>query len=294
MGGESYGGFRAPKIAHMLQTDQGVGVNGLVMLSPVLDFGRFNSRSGLWDLVARLPSYAAAARERKGPVTREGVADVERYAQGEFLSDLLAGPATAAAVDRLSSKVAELSGLDPALVKRLRGRVSGEVFAREFFRDEGRVSSSYDAMTTGLDPFPESSRSFFDDQLRIGLHAPITQAMVDIYHNRLKWVIENGRYQFQNEQAGRQWDWGGRDNEAVSDLRRAMALDPNMKVIIAHGLTDLVTPYFESKMVLDQLPALGAPDRLQFRVYAGGHMFYSRDDSRHAFHDDVRAVIEKK
>ena len=60
--GESYGGFRAPKIAHRLQVDQGVGVNGLVLVSPVLDFARSQSGRSPLDHVARLPSYAAAQR----------------------------------------------------------------------------------------------------------------------------------------------------------------------------------------------------------------------------------------
>ena len=294
IGGESYGGFRTPKLAHMLQTDQGVGINGIVMISPVLDFGHFNLRSGLWDNLARLPAYAAATREMKGPVTRNDLLDVERYADGEYLADLLKGPRDAAAIDRLTAKVSELTGLDPKLVRRLGGRIPGDVFAREFARDQGRVSSSYDASETGFDPYPESARSNFDDQLRLGLHAPITQAMVDIYHNRLKWVVENGRYQFQNEQAGRQWDWGGRNNEAIGDLRQSLALDPNMRALVSHGLTDIVTPYFETKMLLDQLPAFGSADRLKFNVYPGGHMFYSRDASRRQFREDVRALVEGK
>ncbi len=295
VGGESYGGFRTPKITHMLQTDQGVGVNGMIMLSPVLDFGRFNLQSGLWDLVARLPAYAATAREKKAPVTRQDMLDVEQYAQGEFLADLLKGPRDLAAVARLTTKFAELTGIDPLIVKRYGARLGMETFAREINGESGRVSSLYDARETGFDPYPNSFRNNGDDQLRLGLHAPITQAMVDLYHNRLKWVVENGRYQFQNEQAGRQWDWGNRGSvEAVRDLRQSLALDPKLRVLVGHGLTDLVTPYFETKMVLDQIPAYGSADRLRFEVYPGGHMFYSRDDSRKKFRDDVRGLIEGK
>jgi carboxypeptidase C (cathepsin A) len=291
VGGESYGGFRAPKIAHILQTDQGVGVSGIIMLSPVLDFGRFNSNSQLWQLVARLPSYAAAAREAKGEVTRADLADVESYATGEFLSDLLRGPRDEAAIARLAERVSQLTGLDKNLVRQLGGRISQDTFARELNRNEGRVASSYDARVLGFDPYPQSARTDFDDQLRLGLHAPITQAMVDLYRNKLKWVVENGRYLFMNEEAGRQWNWGNRPAEATGDLRRAMALDPHLKVFASHGLTDLVTPYFETKMLLDQLPAYGAASRVQFKVYPGGHMFYTREASRRAFRDDARAMI---
>ena len=289
--GESYGGFRAPKIAHALQNDQGVSVNGLMLISPVLDFARFNASNSPLGLVARLPGIVATVRERKGPITRESMKDVEDYATGEFLSDLVRGVNDKAAVDRLSGRVAALTGLDAAMVRRIGGRLPNEWFAREVNRDANRVSSLYDGNVTGIDPYPQSPRSDSEDQLRIGLHAPITQAMVDLYHGRLNWTVENGRYQFINEQAGRQWEYG-RNPEAVRDLRAVLALDPKLKVVVMHGLTDLVTPYFESKMVLDLIPDFGTPERLRLVVYPGGHMIYARDDSRHMMHEDGRKLIE--
>ena len=104
--GESYGGFRAPLIAGKLQSDIGIGMSGLVLLSPVLDFGWLSEpRWKAMDFVARLPSFAAAARERDGPVTRAGLAEVERYAAGEYLTDFLSGVGDHAAVARMSEHV---------------------------------------------------------------------------------------------------------------------------------------------------------------------------------------------
>src|SRR5215468_248693 len=81
--GESYGGIRGPKVVRNLQTDQGVGVRGLILVSPLFDFREFSGTS-LLQYVASLPSFAAVAREGKGPVTRADLADVETYARGEF------------------------------------------------------------------------------------------------------------------------------------------------------------------------------------------------------------------
>jgi carboxypeptidase C (cathepsin A) len=89
--GESYGGFRAPKLAAKLN-DQGVGVSGLVMVSPVIDFGwRGNGRQSPFNWVVRLPSMAAAAREATAPFDREALREAERYASGEYLQDLVRG-----------------------------------------------------------------------------------------------------------------------------------------------------------------------------------------------------------
>ncbi len=103
--GESYGGFRGPKVVHDLQTKEGVGVTGLILISPVLDFREF-AGSSLLQYVASLPSFAAVARQEKGTVTPADLADVEQYARGEFLSDLVKGQADKEATTRLADKVA--------------------------------------------------------------------------------------------------------------------------------------------------------------------------------------------
>ena len=90
--GESYGGIRGPKIVRNLQTQQGVGVRGLIMVSPLFDYRDF-AGSSLLQYMYTLPSMAAVAREAKGAVTRADLADVERYAQGEFIADLIKGQA---------------------------------------------------------------------------------------------------------------------------------------------------------------------------------------------------------
>ncbi len=152
--GESYGGIRGPKIVHNLQTKQGVGVRGLILVSPVLDF-RDWSGSSLLQFVARLPTMAAVAREAKGPVTHKDLADVERYARGEYLVDLVKGQADAEATNRIADKVASLTGIDAAVTRRLAGRFSVGEFRREFDRKNGKVTGRYDASVTGFDPYPE-------------------------------------------------------------------------------------------------------------------------------------------
>ena len=88
------------------------------------------------------------------------------------------------------------------------------------------------------------------------------------------------------------WDWGGgrSTHEIVGDLRGVLANDPRMRVLVAHGASDLVTPYFENQMIIDQMPPFASPERLKLSVYGGGHMFYSRDASRRAFREDARAL----
>ena len=292
--GESYGGFRGPLIAAKLQEEIGVGLSGLTLLSPVLDFGWLQPpRTNPWGHVTRLPSFAAAALERAGTLPTRGLlADTEAYASGDYLADLLKGPADRGAVERLTGRVAALAGLDPALVREQAGRLSTRSVQRAPDRSAGRVASAYDTGITGWDPDPTADQSGFDDPLLTAIQAPLTSAMIELYTKRLNWRVPNLRYELLNGAVNRGWTWGGGRSapESVGALRGVLALDGRVRVLVAHGFTDLVTTYFASKLLIDQLPAYGAEKRLTLSVYPGGHMFYSRADSRAAFQRDAEAM----
>ena len=290
--GESYGGIRGPKIVRNLQVEQGVGVKGLILVSPVLDFREFTG-SSLLQYVISLPSMAAVERETKGAVTRADMADVENYARGDFLHDLVKGQADTAATNRLADKVAALTGIDQALSRRLAGRFDVIEFRREFDRKNGKVTGRYDASVKGIDPFPDSSFFHFNDPSGEALLAPLTSAAVDLTTRKLNWRPD-GSYHLLNGEVEKAWDFGHGISppQSVSELRQILALDPKLKLLIGHGLFDLATPYFGTRIELDQLPAFASPDRVKLVVYPGGHMFYSRDASRQAFRTEVEALMK--
>ena len=289
--GESYGGFRGPKLARNLLDRQGVGVSGLVLISPVLDF---NGREAPWNpfrFVNTLPSMAAAYRHAG---SRADVQDVEDYAVGGYLADLLRGEGDAAAVDRLSARVSALIGLDAALVRRRAGRIGTSTFLRE--RQPGKVDSPYDATVAAADPFPAAANDNSPDPLLDGMRGPITSGMLYVYHTWLDWQPEGAparQYEVLNDQVAHEWDYGRRmaGPDSFSDLRQYIALDPAVRVAVAHGLTDLVTPYFASALLLRQMPDFDRAPQLELLTYGGGHMFYSRDGSRAALHRDAAALV---
>ncbi len=177
--------------------------------------------------------------------------------------------------------------------RRLAGRFDVGEFRREFDRKDGKVAGRYDASVLGDDPNPDSSYYHFDDQAGDSLNAPLTSAVVDLMTRKLNWRPE-GSYEVLNGQVNRAWDFGRgmRPAESVSQLRQILALDPKLKVLVAHGLFDLATPYFGSKIVLDQMPAYAAPPRVKLMVFPGGHMFYSREASRQALRAEVQALMK--
>jgi carboxypeptidase C (cathepsin A) len=290
--GESYGGFRAPKLARRLQNEEGTGIRGLVLISPVLDFGWFEGINNPLISVTRLPSLAAAHRHLTGNDGRNKLADVEAYAQGPYLEDLLRTPRDEAALARLSEKVAQFTGLDPLIVRRRAGRLDTQTFLRDVERTTGRMPSIYDALVTGFVGDLQSPFSERADPVLDSMKTPLASAMAHLTATELDWFVDS-RYEILNENVTRQWDWDDRSHaESVSDLKRILALDPTMRVLVAHGLTDEVTPYFASKLLIDQVPPMGDASRLRLAVYGGGHMIYADDASRAALREDARKLIE--
>ena len=155
------------------------------------------------------------------------------------------------------------------------------------------MTGRYDASVTGYDPYPDSLYFIFGDPSGETLSASITSAIVDLTNRRLNWRPD-GSYELLNGSVERAWDFGHRIRppESVTELRKSLALDPKLKVLVGHGLFDLATPYFGSKIVLDQLPAFAGPQRVKLAVYPGGHMFYSREASRKAFRAEVEAMMK--
>lgn len=289
--GESYGGYRVPRIAYELQSQIGVGVNGIVMVSPYLDPASGDGATALSPLpwMIDLPSMAAANLERKGQLTPAAMAEVEAYTRGQFASDLLKGRSDPQATARIVTRVTELTGLDPTLVRNLGGRIDSRTYLREVHRTDGRIGSVYDSNVTAFDPFPWSPRQQSNDPILDALIAPTTSAMVDFVTREVGWKTD-ARYNALSYAVNAAWDRGKPDDSPVTDLRKAIANDPKMAVMIAHGWDDLSCPFFASRLIVDQMPDFGAADRVKLDVYPGGHMFYSRSDSGAAFKRDARAM----
>ena len=113
--------------------------------------------------------------------------------------------------------------------------------------------------------------------------------MVDFVTRVVGWKTD-ARYHALSYDVNAAWDRGKPDDTPVTDLRKAIANDPKMAVMIVLGWDDLSCPFFASRLIVDQMPSFGATERVKLNVYPGGHVFYSREDSGAAFKRDARAI----
>ena len=293
--GESYGGYRGPRITHYLQSQLGVAMNGVVLVSPYLnptieDGGDLSPVP--WMMT--LPSITAAHLERENKLTPQAMADVIAYTRGEYATTLLKGRSDPDGTQRMIQHVTELSGLDPAFVKYSGGRLETGAYLREVFREQGKLGSVYDSNVTMFDPFPFSPEQRANDPILASMIAPMTTAMVDFVTRTVGWKVD-ARYNALSYDVGRQWDRSGNDlrRGAVPDLREAIAADPKLRVLIMHGWNDLSCPFMGSVLTADQIPVMGDPTRVAVREFPGGHMFYTRESSRTELRKEVMEMYSK-
>ncbi|WP_456522597.1 S10 family peptidase [Azospirillum argentinense] len=293
--GESYGGFRIAKMANRLIDDTGIAVNGLIMVSPVVDFATIRGGGGLLVPALRLPSYAAsaAANGLASGTPEQAAAAAERYAFTGYLTGLagLDYRRPGAARD-FFAEVARTTGLPEELVTRFRGEIPTDVFARELLRGRGQVASVYDGTFTAADPDPSAARLSFDPFLK-GTVPTYTTAFAAYAHEWLG-VRTEVPFDLLSDRVNRGWEWprSGQPS-AVDDLQAALTLQPALRVLIAHGRTDLITPYMASRWVASRLELPdGQADRVAVTVYEGGHMMYTRAPERAKLAADARALIE--
>jgi carboxypeptidase C (cathepsin A) len=290
--GESYGGFRAVEIVRSLQHDQGIVAAGIVALSPLLEGSlEFGADRFALGAALQLPSLAAAELERRKAYTPEALAAAERFAMTDYLTTLAGVPPDGAAATAFYARVADVTGLPVDVVTRRRGFVR-DAYIKHLREKAGEVVSPYDAAFAVPDPYPESDNAHNDDPVLDGFVRALGGLFVSYARSELGFKCDM-TYELLASDISRSWDWkaaGGNQSRAsvTDDMREFLALNPNFRMVIAHGTSDLVTPYAVSRYVVYHLPPAGAPGRVQLKLYRGGHMFYFTPDSRQAFTADVK------
>ncbi|MHA1518446.1 MAG: S10 family peptidase [Alphaproteobacteria bacterium] len=300
LAGESYGGFRAATITRRLQKKSGISPNGLVLVSPALEFQLIYGEDFdpiPWAL--SLPSYAAVKLESDGVTTREGLRtalkDVEEYALSDYLVALASGAEQGGKA--VSTRVAEITGLPLDKVEKCFGRIGLSFFIKEFDRNNRQLLSRYDGSISGPDPNPTSALPRGPDPVLDATVPLWSTAFVKYAQDELAFTTEQP-YELLNGAVRGKWDFGTSPTRqgyagVLDDIQRARASNRTLEVFIATGYTDLITPYMAPTYLVNQLPPLNSASPITIEDYAGGHMFYLRPDSRRALKLDVEAMYQR-
>ena len=302
--GESYGGFRTAKLARRLQETHGVGLATAVAISPALEWSLLHGND--YDVLHSMDCFCtmalAATFHGRSRVFAAGTpveaqrSEIEAFATRELAHALLVGTAHDADEQaRVFARAADFLGMPVELVRLAHGRVPIWRFARELLKSERKLVGFYDATITGIDPFPDREYHSGPDPTFPGIERVFASGINHVLRTEIG-IDSERRYNLLSMDVNRDWK---RDEErhafaapagATDDLRYAMSMNPDMKVLIAHDYYDMVTPYFSSERLVEQMKLLPQQrEKLFIRHFDGGHMFYTWDASRRAFRDWARS-----
>jgi carboxypeptidase C (cathepsin A) len=284
--GESYGTVRAVAVAERLSSRHSMGLNGIVLISSVLDFGSqdFEFHRADEACLNFLPSYTAIAHYHgkvKGRLAKLRQ-EAEAFAAGPYRTALAAGrrlPAKErASVVRTLSR---LTGISEEYVERTDLRIEHWRFCTELLRDRGRTVGRIDGRFSG--PLHAQIAENMDaDPSMDAMEAPFTAALHHYLRSELGSTQDLSYETFAS--TIKEWsfkEFEGKPIHVVDKLERVMRANPHLRVRIEYGYYDLATPYHAAE---DMVAHLRLPDeafdRIEHEYFETGHMPYLHEPSR--------------
>ena len=305
--GESYGTFRSAALGNYLQNHDTVHLNGIVLISNVLDLSTLSFLSNDdRSYIYYLPSYAAVAWYHK--VLKDHPADVatfvdaaRKYARGEYALALSKGSELSAAERaEVAKKVSYFTGLSEDYLLKADLRVTLGQFRAELQRKSGLTTGRIDARFTGYtyDLLEENAQG---DPEGPAVGGAFT-ALINAYnHDELKFGKDQVYHNTAN--AFGSWNWTRKDQRrggfpgapnVAEDLAQAMITNPRLLVQVENGYYDLATPFFATEYTMEHL---GLPEALQKNIkedyYTAGHMMYLHDEDRVNLHTQIARFIDR-
>jgi carboxypeptidase C (cathepsin A) len=292
--GESYGGTRVMGLAAELQNKQWMYLNGVIMVSPA-DYKVLRTGSALSSSL-NLPYFTAAAWYHKMlpnelqnkdlleilPLSEEYAINklIPAMAKGGFISDTER--------NKVAERMSYFSGIKKNVILQHNLDVPKDYFWKELLRNEngftiGRLDSRY----RGLDKRLAGDSPDYNSEITSWLHS-FTPAINYYIREHLKFKTDVTYNVF-----GQVRPWDNRNDNVREGLRKAMAQNPYLKVLVQSGYYDGATTYFNAKYTMWQTDPSGRmKDRFFFKGYRSGHMMYLRSEDLKKSNDDLRDFIK--
>lgn len=294
--GESYGGVRAAGLSHFLQSRYAMSLNGVIMLSTLLDFQTLSPASGN-DLAYQvyLPTYAAVAHYH-GVIQGERdtlVKESRSFAFGAYATALLQGNEISAADKKsIAVQLARYTGLSSDLIEELNLRIDPTRFRGELLKSKQKVVGRFDARVAWDDNDSSEIQAGYDPSYSLAYGAFGT-AMLNYLTTELNWQ-ESQPYEILTGKV-HPWRWNTSNGYVnMSDkLASAIRDNPNLRVLVQCGYTDLATPADGMLYSTRQMLSLPSPlqKNIRYTWYDGGHMFYLNPPDLKKMHADLSEFI---
>ena len=296
--GESFGTTRAAAVSQELERNgQNMALNGLILISQALDYqGSTSINDNIRSYITYLPSMAVTAWYHKkagaGKTIEAFAQEARDFAYNDYVSALYQGDLlTEDESNAISQKLAYFTGLDLAFVKRSNNRILMGRFKKELLRNQGLAIGTLDGRYYGDEADDTADSPQLGDPSSYKISSAYTAALNHYFTNDLQIKMDRP---YVTSGGVRSWNWGrGGEPMYVKTSRRlanAMRRNEKMKVLVANGYYDLITPFFDAEFTFSRN---GIPsDRVSLTYYEGGHMMYNHQPSFEKLARDIREFLK--
>ncbi|RNC82228.1 MAG: peptidase S10 [Phycisphaera sp.] len=300
--GESYGTTRAAGLTNHLQGSHGISVNGVILVSAVIEFStlRFGAGNDL-PYICFFPSFAATAHyhgalppEHQNKPIDEFYKEAEAFALGDYASALIQGARLSDEnEDEIVRQMSEYLGLTPEFIRRANLRISQGRFCKELLRDQGLTVGRFDSRFTGQDRDDVNDTYDYDPSYAV-IRSNFTESFNSYIREELGFKSDLSYEILTNV---RPWDYGragdGRYVNVAERLRSVMHEQPHIRVFVASGYHDLATPPLGLDYTHDHMQLRdNLHNNLKNYYYIGGHMMYLDKASLEQLKDDLDAFYD--
>lgn len=297
--GESYGGVRAAGLSQFLQSRYAMSLNGVIMLSTLLDFQTLSPANGN-DLAYQvyLPTFTSVAHFH-GVIQGDRdalVKEARAFAFGPYATALLQGNEISAADKKaIATQLSRFTGLSSALIEELHLRIDPTRFRGELLKSKQKIVGRFDARVAWDDSDSSEIQADYDPSYSLAYGAFGT-AMLSYLTTELDWQ-ENQPYEILTGKV-HPWRWNASNGyvNLSSKLATAMRDNPKLRVLVQCGYTDLATPADGMLYSTRQMLNLPAPlqKNISYTWYEGGHMFYLNPPDLKKMYADLVEFITAK
>lgn len=303
--GESYGTFRSAGVGNYLIDNYGIAVNGIVLISNILDFRLYLFYRGD-DIsnIVYLPTYAAASWYHNKLASKPADLDsflkeVRFFAFGEYANALMKGDQLGSDERaRVLNKLVAYTGISKTYWDKADLRINQPQFCQELLLDSTMSVGRYDSRYTGItldklgeyssyDPYDEEVAPAFISAFMNYYTTELKVSKDKIYNTTAQSAYPDFKWDW-TRQAGGLLKWAPYPPNTATDLFHAMSIDPNLKVLVLNGLFDMATPFAAIEYTVDHMGLnKKIKENIKFKYYKAGHMMYVNDESAAKFKKDV-------
>lgn len=312
--GESYGTTRSAVLANELASTASIDLNGIILLSTILNFDLSVDSPGFNPgvdnaYVTALPTMAATAWYHnrlpapRPPALEPFLREVEQFALSDYSAALQQGGRLDANTRQaIAQRLAGYLGLPLDYVLRSDLRVSGGQFSQQLQLPGGLTTGRIDTRFSGPSLDLLSKEAQYDPMIS-AVGSAYVAAWNDYARSALRYPAEDGfkifadvfpAWDMAHQAPGMSGAFGGQTTNVMLDLAMAMKQNPNLKVLNTGGYYDLATPYFEGVYEMEHLPIPDAlRQNIEYKYFPSGHMVYLNEPALSGLHDTVADFVRR-